>query len=210
MALFTLENLKTYLGISGTSEDVQLDLLVGMVDGLVKKYTRRDLEQTTYTNEIYDGPGTNSLLLNQYPVESITSVIQHTETISAVTLAERENGESGYYLRDAESGILWNNDLWDRGRGIIQVTYKAGYYVGTTPPTGSFPLPDDLLYACYEACRYFRNVGKKAGLISESLGRYSYTLASSLGDMQGELTIPVIGVKNVLDRYRRPDLAMTY
>jgi hypothetical protein len=200
MALFDLDGLKEYLNITVDTEDVQLELLVGAVDGLIKKYLMRDIESTEYTAELYDGTGTNALVLNQYPIVEVDTVLSRGTEVVAVSVLEREDCDIGYYIKDAETGILWNNTLWDRGRGIIEVTYTAGYE----------DVPSDLLYACYETCRYFRNVGKKAGIIAESLGRYHYTLAAGLSDMGGDLTIPVVAVKNILDRYRRPDISGAY
>jgi len=42
------------------------------VDEWIKSYCQRDFEKTTYTNELYDGNGETSLLLDNYPVISIS------------------------------------------------------------------------------------------------------------------------------------------
>ena len=91
MALFTLAEVKTYLNISDTSEDYYLQTLVDMVDAYVKKYTMRDLEETTYTKELYDGPGTNSLVLRNYPIISVTEVLEMTDEVEVATVSERFN-----------------------------------------------------------------------------------------------------------------------
>jgi len=149
MALISLSEAKSYLGISDTSEDHYLQLIVNMVDKYVKKYTMRDLEATDYSKELYDGPGTNSLVLRNYPIISVTEVLERTEEVESATVSERVNeGDDGYYILNAEEGVLYRDVPWTRGRGSIEVTYQAGYE----------DLPDDLKWACLSIVEYLRNI----------------------------------------------------
>ena len=200
MALFTLAEVKTYLNISDTSEDYYLQTLVDMVDAYVKKYTMRNLEETTYTKELYDGPGTNSLVLRNYPIISVTEVLEMTDEVEVATVSERFNdADDGYFVLNDREGILYRDIPWTRRRGSIEVTYSAGYST----------IPDDLKWACFAIVEYLRNIKDKAGIVSESLGSYGYSLATGFNEY-GILTIPRGPAKDVLDQYKRLDTGLAY
>ncbi len=198
MALFTLTELKTFLGISGTTEDAQLTPMVAAVNAWVLKYLDRGIEKTTYTGELYDGTGTASLILRNYPVSAVTKVLIENEELKAVDYDDRvESGTDGYWIKDADTGILFRSSCWPRGRGLIKVSYTAGYD----------EIPDDLKYCCYRIASYLRNVQKKPGLVAESLGSYSYSLA---GPQSGLDIIQASGVGEILDHYKRFDHGLVY
>lgn len=189
MALITLSELKTFLSISGTDQDTILQIYVDSANAFIINYLNRDIEETAYTDEVYDGPGTPALVLRQYPLISVEEVLVNGE---AETESTDVTDTEGYYIKSYDNGILYNRAFWDRGRGIIQVSYTAGY---TT-------IPGDLKHASLAVAGYFRNMGNKTGVRSESLGSYSYSIANELAAMGSDLTIPDVVVKNILDRYR--------
>lgn len=198
MGIITLTEFKTYLGITSSTQDAALTTLVNATNSYVETYCNRKFDETEY-EELYDGPGTNALCLKHLPVVSIDEILVYD---TEVTLRTEVGGE-GYYYRDLASGVIMNDYLWDRGRGIITVTYTAGY--SDDAEQGEevhIPFPGDLKFAALELGAFFRNTQKKAGILSENLGSYSYRVASGLENMGGELTIPVVNVKLVLDRYR--------
>jgi len=89
-ALTTLARVKTFLGISGTSDDELLtslinndELLTSLINSctdFIENYCDRRFKQKAYTNELYNGNGTNKLLLKNYPVdESSTFKIEERE-----------------------------------------------------------------------------------------------------------------------------------
>lgn len=193
MALLELSDLKDHLEITDSSEDSKLQDIVDSIDPYVKGYLQRDIEETTYTSELYDGPGQSELVLKNYPIISVSSVIIYTTSYDSVTLEERSDGTDGYFIKDSESGILCRINLWPRGRGIIEVTYTAGYST----------IPSDITLACKLIGEYFYTMDGTAGIRSESLGSYSYSLASGIGDMYGDIGIPDVRIKALLSRYRR-------
>lgn len=189
MAIITLAEAKTHIGITGTSEDTSLQQIVDAVNVFVGTYCHRTFESATYTEELYDGSGGPELVLKNYPIITITEILVDTEEVDERT----DVGEEGYYIKNANNGILYNNAGWSRGRGNIQITYTAGYAT----------VPNDLKYACLAMAAYFRNMKGKDGIMSESLGSYAYSIASGLNNMLGELTIPSVIIKNILDRYKK-------
>jgi len=73
MSLTTKPTIKTLLGVSDTSLDAVIDVLIPQADAIIKGYLGREIEQATYT-EYYSGSGDQVIVLNQTPVQSITSV----------------------------------------------------------------------------------------------------------------------------------------
>lgn len=199
MALITLSEYKTYKGISGSSEDTVLASIVAAVNAAVENYVGRILEATTYTAETYDGPGGNALRLNNYPIISVTTVTCEDETLTALDLDDRLDGDKGYWIKDNASGILWNNNVWPRGRGIIEITYEAGYET----------IPDDLKHACYLIADYYRNINGKSGIISESLGAYGYSLDNRIDPFNQMWSIPNFALV-ILNKYKEPYTSGVY
>ncbi len=94
----------------------------------INTYVDRQLEEDTYTNELYDSPWGRTLLrLRQYPVTAISLVEEN-----AVALVE---GEGYQFYPDGRlariNGRL--NRRWQEGRKIIDVSYTAGYAAADVP-----------------------------------------------------------------------------
>lgn len=71
--LATLENTKTYLGITSSDDDALLTLLLNGASGTIVKYIGREIEATDFT-EYVDGNAQYSYVLKNYPVNSVTSI----------------------------------------------------------------------------------------------------------------------------------------
>lgn len=179
MAIITRENLKTYLGISGTSEDDFLDLVVAGVDTLIESLSGRRFESETYTEQVVDGTGRQRLYLPNRPLTAVSEVRVSGEGVAGV------NNSS-----DFDSSTIWNvNDdyvidsltqdernqsllvavygVWPLGIKNVRVTYTAGY---TT-------VPADIKLAAYQIAARVRNGRTRGGMIkSERMGDESYEL----------------------------------
>ena len=190
----TLEQFKAYAGIISTSDDVRLQVIIDAVNLSVDKYIGRTVEKTEYENEIYDGTGTDALILKNFPVTEITEI-----SIYDIVIDERDDTKHfgfGWFTKNLDNGIVYYTNCWPNGRGIIKVSYTAGYD----------PIPADLTFATLQMALFYRNVGKKSGLSNEWLGSYNVSLMNSLSQMNGELTIPDIAFKMVFDQYRVRDI----
>lgn len=88
MALSSLTAFKINLGVSAsdTSQDDALNQALNAADAAVKRYCKRDLEDSVYT-EYYSGKGTRDLILRQRPVNvfSISSTTVADSTTVTVT-----------------------------------------------------------------------------------------------------------------------------
>jgi len=211
VALTTLADLKTYLGITDSSEDALLNLLIDDANAAILGYIGRTIEQATLT-EYYSGDGTQMLVLKQRPVTAVTSVHVDQSGYSGqgsgafASSTEWTAGED-FYIRtvvenESNTGELvaikgpgtftadhqpktWGE--WPLGTGNIKVVYTAGYST----------VPSDLAAACRILVAWMR-ASRDNGMPvkSEKLGSYSYTLMDSTG-------IPELAtVRGICNRYR--------
>ncbi len=163
MTWTTKTTIKTLQGISDSSLDSVIDLLISQAEELVKGYLQREIEQASYT-EYYSGTGTPVLVLNQSPVQSVTSVYidpkgyygdgtdafpESSLLVSGTDYVLRKNNASATEVSD--SGILYRLGTdWNRpqktqrgqlarspgiGKGNIKVAYIAGWE-RPVPPAG--------------------------------------------------------------------------
>ncbi len=79
MNLTTKTRYKVYSGITGTSQDALLDVLIPMISDQIAKHLRRDLAVTTYRSWV-NGTGSPILRLEQWPILSIYQVSIGTMT----------------------------------------------------------------------------------------------------------------------------------
>ncbi len=83
MNLTTKTRYKVYAGITGTSQDTLLDVLIPMVSSQIAKHLCRDLEVMTYKRWV-DGTGSPILRLEQWPILNIYQVSISTMTAGCI------------------------------------------------------------------------------------------------------------------------------
>jgi hypothetical protein len=69
----TLAQFKQYLGITGTSQDTILQLLIDSSNSMINSYIGRIIEADDYI-EYVDGNAQREILLQNYPVNTLTSI----------------------------------------------------------------------------------------------------------------------------------------
>ncbi len=163
----TLDDLKEHLDIPAT-DTTKDSLLTNKLNSAWKNivnYLGQDLTETTYTED-YNGDGTNSVLLNQFPVISITSVYidgNRTWQNSPFTPDPSSLLDPTTYFCDLKTGLLsiFNSfNGFRKGLGNIHVIYVAGY--ATVP----YDAQDGLLqYAALMAQR-----AGTEGTVAQTLG----------------------------------------
>lgn len=133
VALVTLADTKAFLKITASTEDTILETLVNAVSVLVSNYLGRKLVSAAFT-EYYDGDGSDTLVLNQFPVTALSSINDDpTRTFAGSTevVIARDT------ILDGNAGIVrvWNGKpAFIYGRSNIKVTYTAGYTAGSNVP----------------------------------------------------------------------------
>jgi uncharacterized phiE125 gp8 family phage protein len=145
-ALTTLADVKEHLRIEAadSTEDTFLEKLIDRCTSRIESYVNRKLKKRSYT-ELYDGSGTQKLLLNQFPITALTSVnidqgqdfLPSTDVDIEAIVIQAEEGLLSW-SGVVNSSSAFNAGIWSAGVRNIQVVYEAGYD----------PIPDDLAAAC--------------------------------------------------------------
>jgi len=129
------------------TKDNFLERNINSVSGMVSKYCNRNFIADTYS-EFYKGSGRQKLVLNQYPVNSITSVKIDSAALTAGV--DYVTADKTYLDR----GIIFKNNGWPWSGYLtglvgeptapvdnIEVVYSAGY---TLEPETIRTLPYDI------------------------------------------------------------------
>lgn len=136
MALDTLSNVKTRLGITSSADDSLIGLLQDSADKTIENYCDRDFAGGTYTE--YHPGGSEFVHVRNYPITSVTSLkvdvnrVFGSDTVISTTdyVVHLERGViqsvAGPFLPRAKSGLI-NSDVfyWTRGPRVVQVVYAT-------------------------------------------------------------------------------------
>lgn len=161
------------------SKDKQIERNINSVSSMVSKYCNRNFIADTYS-EFYKGSGRQRLVLNQYPINKITSVKIDSAALTAGT--DYVTSDQTYL----DQGIVFKNDGWTWYGYLIglvgeltapvdniEVVYSAGY---TLEPEASRTLPFDLEDAVISmvADLYGEQQDGTVGLKQLTQGRLTY------------------------------------
>jgi hypothetical protein len=117
MSLATLAQLKSFSGITVTTYDADLTLILDHMTSAMRGYMRRDIESTVYTIERHSFPQVEcDLVLNQRPLISVQAVRVDGVVISAAD-----------YVAQLPEGVLYNASGWPSGKYHVEADYTAGY-----------------------------------------------------------------------------------
>jgi len=190
-ALTDLAALKEYLALTNQEHDPLLERLIEAVSAQANAYCDRRLMARDYshlsTSDDYDpdnaplsGSGYPELLLPQYPVISLSSLVVEGREIAPAS------GGAGWVL-DAGAGVVCLLDgVFPRGQHNVGLVYRAGFQAA----------PPDLAQAAIEqAATRFQESGAGHG----RLGMSARTLADGSVSYHSGALLPQ--VKAVLDRY---------
>lgn len=197
-ALCSLAQLKEYLQVSSSEHDSFIEGLIEAVSARFMAYTGRKLTARDYSpdpedenhdqdNAILSGTGHRELLLPQYPVTALSTLLLDGR---AVTQAQTGYA-SGWVLDQAAGVVSLLSQVFPMGSHNVQITYRAGFE--TAPP--------DLAQAAVE---------QSAVLFQESsvghgrLGISARTLADGSVSYSQKTLLPQVAA--VLDRYRNRSL----
>lgn len=187
MAIISASDWKTYKGISATTYDAQLAVVIPAAQSAVEQWCGRVFDTATFT-EKHNGNGWHRIVVKNAPITTLTSVTVvgpdgTSETVDSTTYTyEAETGIIGF--QPASEGVLsvdeWgepgNDGVWDvspkfsDGFQNISVVYVGGYSSGT--------MPAGLKLAMYQyvdvlMAQAVAGVGTGA-FKSERLGDYNY------------------------------------
>lgn len=197
-ALTTLAAVKAYLGLAAATDDALIEGIIEAVGAEMNAFTGRRLTARDYShdpldaaydpaNALLSGSGYAELLLPQYPVQAVTSLMVDDRAVpkAASSLA------LGWILDSAAGVISLNGEVFPRGRNNVGLAYRAGFET----------VPFDLAQAAVEQAvwRY-----KETAAGGGRLGIRSRSLADGSVAYHGGELLPQ--VRAVLERYRNRSL----
>lgn len=198
-ALTDVATVKEELGIDAgdTSQDNKIirkiNLVTAMIEGYCGLSADHHFKQTTYTNEEYDGTGSNQLVLRMSPVISISS-FQRRDT--SQNEDDWSDNESEQYFSNLPTGII--DLLWGQGSSwnSYRITYIAGYAT----------IPADLAEACVVLASYLvTNTGASTGVKKKQEGQRSIEYFDP--GQSADSPIEQLGIDDMLSRYIRYNVA---
>lgn len=205
-ALTTLDRAKSFLGITGTSKDIVITMLVLGVSKAIEDYCNRKFGYGVHTDEVYSGRGVNKLWLKGSPIKSgqTLSLSKRTENNSS---AGWEGIDSEDFYIDYASGMLTAAiGAFDTGVQNYKVTYTGGYrlpsYVGYQDGTDDDDdLPADLELAALDLVKIQYSAREQGNIVKQKVNDVEIQYATG-GTRQTIQENPHI--KAILDHYRVP------
>jgi Phage gp6-like head-tail connector protein len=135
--LVSLADLKSWLEITGTDDDVLLGQLITQISrAIFNVIDRPAILPSTYT-ETYDGGGEVSIMLRQWPVISVSSCVIGGVTISSSPpLVAGASAQIGYVLDSCNTAppgamqrLSLRGYLFTCGLQNVTISYTAGYQI---------------------------------------------------------------------------------
>ena len=200
MALSTVADYKAYAGITASTWDTQLGVILTAAQKTMERYCNCDsLEAAAYT-EYHDGQVSELVVVRNVPINSVTSVILVSVDGSETTV------DSDDYTYNSLTGVI---SFKRPSRGLVSYDdwgYPEGYGDGVSPNFGygfrnvkvtynggHSSVPADLKFALYRLMDYmFATAGKDQTLSTETLGSYSYSRAFT-GEAYGKMLDQICG-----------------
>ncbi len=162
-ALISIVELDEILRITIGDSDLSATL-INIASDSINNYTNRKILSRTYTEEAYDGNNDTKIYLKQYPVTAVSSVESWDTYNNESSYTYTEHTE---YIVYTDEGYIYLRGLTVPGHKNYRITYTAGYVLAD--------VPYDLKNACAQlAGLVYYNKGK-AGIKSETMGKYSIT-----------------------------------
>lgn len=171
-ALTTYDAVKSYIRAADDSNKSDLERLINWASGWIETQTGRKFGKSVFTDKYFGPRNGRTLLLKQYPVLSVTSVVID-ETDIDLNEVDVEN----------ESGILHRHKGWKAERSTT-IIYEAGYVLPaqetTGPPAVVRTLPYDLEDACIQIVAVRNDMRGSEHLKSERIDVLSSDFLDSL------------------------------
>lgn len=179
--LYTVDELKENLGITSTTQDALLFGLVRSSSDFIENSLNRKLTFKTYTESFYPQDLANFLILKEFPVLSISSIV-----IDGITLDPTTAGYANYTIETGGVVRRLDGGTFPRGPILTTVVYKAGMIT----------IPEDIRMAVKKIAIYEYTRRLKSGLLAETIGDYKIVF-----ERQSILEDPI--VSSVISRYTK-------
>jgi Phage gp6-like head-tail connector protein len=167
MSLATIDQLKEYLGDGADKDDTLLTRIVAAASDMIENYCGRTFASTAYTNEMYDGTGTRTLVLRHFPIIGTPTVLEMGSTLTVGT----DPVSAPDVLVYPEIGQLvrpWF--YWLPYRNWYKISYTAGF--AAVPPV--------ILQACLDVSALMLREKEHVGLSQKTSGVQTVTYIRKL------------------------------
>ena len=151
--LCLLADLKAWLNISNSTDDVLLQRLLTTVSVTMQNWMNRTIPSASYT-ETRDGNGNDTLVLANRPVTAVSSVL-----VGGQPVLPSPDGIQAGYVFDGWMVYLIGS-VFTRGRKNVQVSYTGGFAM----------VPYDLAQACIEQAAYQYRAKSHIGQTGTGMG----------------------------------------
>lgn len=118
--LTTLAEVKSWLNISTSGDDVILSRLISSTSQYIQSWLNRQFTVASGT-EVYNGVGTQQLALRNYPVVSVSAVV-----VDGISIPQSSDGVRSGFVYDSKMVYLIGYQF-TRASQNIKVTYTWGY-----------------------------------------------------------------------------------
>lgn len=209
-ALTTLSRAKSFLGISGTTKDFVLTMIILSVSKFIQDtYIKKNVKRQAYSNELHDGKGVPRLYVKHGPIVS-----GQTITLQKRSTNNNEDSwetiESQNYFVNYAGGfveLIHHNAAWEgltsgfiEGTQNYRISYTGGWYLPSSAnyqdgTDDDLDMPYDLELAVLDFIGVAYNLRKAAGIKSQSVSDVKIEYANELEKH------PMI--KMSLERYRQ-------
>lgn len=205
-ALTTLARAKSFLGISGDSQDTVLIMMINQVTGFIETYTKRRMLRQTYTDEKYDGTGFDTLVLKQWPVSALSALKENTSTPGDPSYQTIDSSRYTYY-EDGRVVFGSGGDRFIAGSETFiddpkrySATYTAGYLISfdNENDPAQHTLPQEIEYACLKLMSAQFNRRKSEGLDSARVGDIQMSFRATVSSDPE--------IKEILSKYSAPGI----
>jgi uncharacterized phiE125 gp8 family phage protein len=184
--IFSLNKVKTYLGIEGATHDAMLEVLADGVSERIEAYLGRAFVTRSVT-ETLDGNGKQFIFLRNYPVQSVTSLRiryslldEWTElTVAAETVLDQRLGR-----------LYLTSTCFPKGPLAVEVTYQAGFGA-----QDNAALPADVVQAALDYLKFVYDRKTSGATVAASMTIGPNTI-SVVPDIPAD-------VKRALDAYKK-------
>jgi len=160
--LCTLEEVKNYMGISGSNSDVDdlFEVLINNVTTSFSSYCGINQFKAANYIEYLSGDGVNYIFLINTPINNITYIAEDSDWVF----------DSDTYYEDDEYAIIddmvvLKNSIFPKGVRNLKVSYNGGYAT----------IPKDLNQACIEEVVRKYKKRSNVDLISKSTAEGGFT-----------------------------------
>ncbi len=192
-ALCTVNDVKETMGLDAgnTSRDNlikrKINQATEMIEGWCQLSRNHHFKETTYTNEEFDGVGSNQLNLRMRPVSTVSSFQTRSTTVNQDDWGDVE---SDLYFSNLEAGVLDLLFTQSSSFNRYRVTYTAGYST----------IPSDLSEACATLAAYLvENSATGTSVKRKREGQREIEYFDSM--TSSDSLIESLGIDNTLDRY---------